>query len=633
MKILIEEYKYNPKDVQDLLQGLEPLPCADGKIKLRYVGYYYNTEIEDCVFILPKVLLEGEVGKELVFDKKPEDIIDLEKANLEIHEKDFIYEFAVWIYRAIWVFWTKNKKSEIIYHQTGIEVNKGRKRVYNTFLDILLALLQFNKENQNFFFFVLKNLHAGHNKINWTRTISTTRAIIQDNSPIYLNPVNKKRVVNFDEELLVIFFSIINYIGDKYGFEKNLNCNIDIIKGKQFEMYINGLGRTRLRQIKYKYFSDKALELWDLCYAFFDQSKNVKVNTQQKEYLLAYNFNIVFEAMIDELIGTPHDKIPKGLKDQEDGKRVDHMYTYKDLMTYSEAKEIYYVGDSKYYKRNSIIEREAEYKQFTYVRNVIQWNLDLFSGRRHQQYDAEFKNKISKLRDDVTEGYNVTPNFFISARIEQNDANKFDYNIDNLKLHFNERGEKSVFDNIHFENRLFDRDTLLISHYDVNFLFVVSLYARNNSYRKKEWRKKVHEMFRKEIQSELNGKYMFYAMRPKEGVDVKKYISENFKDILGKVYAPYNYNDDYSILVLALDKDDKYKADNASILSKLGKGFNMVVYKLGDGDINDIVIGGSDDKVVSFVKEKTFPKGYDVDEENIVSIAAEEANDGYGGNA
>jgi hypothetical protein len=85
--------------------------------------------------------------------------------------------------------------------------------------------------------------------------------------------------------------------------------------------------------------------------------------------------------------------------------------------------------------------------------------------------------------------------------------------------------------------------------------------------------------------------------------------------------------------VLALDKDDKHKADNASILSKLGKGFNMVVYKLGDGDIKDIVIGGSDDKVVPFVKEKTSPKGYDVDEENILNVAAEEANDGYGGNA
>lgn len=44
------------------------------------------------------------------------------------------------------------------------------------------------------------------NKINWTRTIATTLAIVQEDTAIYMNPVNKKRQINFDEELLVIFF-------------------------------------------------------------------------------------------------------------------------------------------------------------------------------------------------------------------------------------------------------------------------------------------------------------------------------------------------------------------------------------------------------------------------------------------
>lgn len=40
-------------------------------------------------------------------------------------------------------------------------------------------------------------------------------------------------------------------------------------------------------------------------------------------------------------------------------------------------------------------------------------------------------------------------------------------------------------------DRLFDRDTLLVCHYDVNFLFVVSLYALNNKSKKASWKKKV----------------------------------------------------------------------------------------------------------------------------------------------
>ena len=131
----------------------------------------------------------------------------------------------MWIYRVIVVY--KNDKqndSSIIYHAQIAQVGKGQRRLSNTYLDILLSLIQFNRDNQNFFFFILKNLHSGFNKINWTRTISTTTAIVQRNRPVYLNQVNKKRKINFDEELLVIFFSILNYIGDTYGFSKEINC-------------------------------------------------------------------------------------------------------------------------------------------------------------------------------------------------------------------------------------------------------------------------------------------------------------------------------------------------------------------------------------------------------------------------
>ena len=80
------------------------------------------------------------------------------------------------------------------------------------------------------------------NKINWTRTISKEKPIVQNNSPIYLKPINKKRQINFDEELLIIFFSILNYIGDTYGFPKEIKCQFELIKGNQFRTYLNGYG-------------------------------------------------------------------------------------------------------------------------------------------------------------------------------------------------------------------------------------------------------------------------------------------------------------------------------------------------------------------------------------------------------
>lgn len=569
MRVLIEEYKYQAADVKDILHGINALENIEGYVSLNYVGYFYNTELRDCVFILPKVLLETIDNVDLVFGKYPPKAIlniDTNKAVTQT-EKNFIYEFAVWIYRSIIVFQNSHKDSNIVFHKKIIKVGKGGRKLSNTFLDILLALLQFNKDNQSFFLFILRNLHSGYNKINWTRTIGTSNAIVQDNRPVYLNPVNKKRLINFDEELLIIFFSILNYISSHYGFSADINCNFNLIKGKQFETYLNGLGKVRLQQIKYKYFSDKALELWDLCYAFFDTARQVRTNSTQQEYLLVKNFNIVFEAIIDELIGDR--EIPKGLKEQEDGKRVDHMYTYKGLTTYEEDKPIYYIGDSKYYKRGNQVGKESVYKQFTYARNVIQWNLNLFMNG--DVADSEWMGKVPMLRDDVTEGYNIIPNFFISARLNKELNYKEEIEIADKK--------QTYFSNKQFENRLFDRDTLLICHYDVNFLYVVSLYARNNALQKDNWKAKVREMFREEIQRILSEKFEFYAMMAHPNVDADTYIKEHFQEVLGKIYTPYSNKNIFS---LALESDDKYKDENDELLAELRKYF--FVEKCGIGE-------------------------------------------------
>lgn len=565
MKILIEEYRYDASLVRKYLHDIDELDVVEGFVSVSYVGYYYNnsSEVNDCVFILPKVLID-EQGK--VFGKyTPESIIDLDKQKLLTDdEHKFIYEFAVWIYRAIAVFKNSQKDTSIVRHKQVVKVGKGKKRLANTYLDILLSLIQFNRENQDFFMFILKNIHSGFNKINWSRTISRSSVVVQNEEPIYINPVNKKRQINFDEELLVIFFSILSYISEKYGFTISTNCNYELIKGKQFEHYLKGFGIVRLRQIKYKYFSDKALQLWELCFAFFEQSHQVKVNSQLNEYLLVKNFNIVFEAIIDELVGDK--QLPDRLnKKQEDGKIVDHLFMWDSLTTADTSKKVYYIGDSKYYKIGNDVGKESVAKQYTYARNVIQWNLNLFldGEEKPERYDY-------KLRDEVTEGYNIIPNFFISAKMDE----KLSYvdTIDKTNRKNNQHFQR------HFNNRLFDRDTLLITHYDVNFLFVVSLYARNNASQKQTWKTKVRNLFRKEIQQILADKYDFYAMAAKPGINGEQFLSENFKDVIGKVYTPFADKQVYS---LALDKDKQFAQENERIYNLLESSFHIVRCSLG----------------------------------------------------
>lgn len=604
MRILFEEHQYEPYYLGDVVKDVmgADTNIEDKKLSLSYVGYFFSPAVGDCVFILPKVLLtdvKGADGKPIevvahVTTKDgshvtPEDIVSPEGQEkwLSPEYRKFLYEFAVWVYRAISVY-KQTTNTQAVYSKQLPEEGRGRRRHANTYLDIILSLIRFNKENQDFFMFVVKNQHSGMNKINWTKTISKSNAVLQGGvrnpSMVYFNPVNKRRMINFDEELLIIFFSILNYLGE-FGFKIPINCQYELITGSRFKAMCQGRGKRRLRDIKYKYFSDKALELWDLCYAFFEATHDISINMVQKEYLLARSFEHVFEAMIDELIGTPHNAIPKGLADQDDGKRVDHMYPYQSLTSDEKNEQVYYIGDSKYYKSGHRLGKESVYKQYTYARNVIQWNIDLFMNDKQRVLSEQEREDMEsdktrfgniRLRHDsaegnITEGYNVIPNFFLSAFVEKD----HDYDKgNNIRLHTQGKdadgNEKhSTYITRQWQNRLFDRDTLILSHYDVNFLYVLYLYARNKAAEKAVWRKRVREIFRDEIRKVLHKEFDFYAMTPHaEGVD-EKYIKTHFQDVLGKIYTPYT---DKSIYSLALDKKDS-EGKNKELLEELKQHF------------------------------------------------------------
>lgn len=553
MYILFEEHQYESSRVEKVLKDIYVLQDVDKRVSVQYVGYFYNPHLHDCVFILPKVLLTEQetlvgVKQESGEPVTPEMVLEPKgQEKLSKEYRKFIYEFSVWIYRALNVFYKSNHKSKAILYKHLPQAGKGRRHQAKTYLDIVLSLINFNQENRDFVLFTIKNLHRGNNKINWTRTISHSQAFVQDKDVVYLNPVNKKRIVNYEEELFVIFYSILNYLNGAYGFHTPINIQYELITGKQFKQYMHGMGKTRLMQIKYKYFSDKALQLWDLCYAFFENSYRIAINTNAQEYLLAKSFNIVFEAMIDELIGTPHHDIPKGLADQDDGKRVDHMYT--DLaLTSAETqtnREVYYIGDSKYYKSGHPLTSESIYKQYTYARNVIQWNINLFLSD-DTAYDELDKQKRQadrgrfgdiRLQDaSMTEGYDVIPNFFISAFVN----NDLKYNAqENIRPHKDKNEEHCTKVSYQFPDRLFDRDTLFLSQYDVNFLYVLFLYARNKANEKSQWKEYVRKKFRDEIRAVIQNEFMIYAMRARLGVDGALYLQQHFYELNGRVFQPY----------------------------------------------------------------------------------------------
>ena len=572
MLLFIEGYPYNlnaiVKDglsVRDILKDVVSVPVKEEYYAFGYVGYCYSKAAKDVIFFLPKVVLTGERneenGDDTIFGAAPHDIIDfssdsiIEKFTEEGSKeyKEFLSTLSIWIYRTISVY-KETHNDNILESKEYQGESRGKKIKHNTLLDVIIALRDFNKDNQDYFTFIAKNVHIGVNKIQWQKTITSTNPIFLKGQPVYTDPVNRKKMVNFDEELLIIFFSILNYIKEEHGFSFYMNINYQLISHDKIKRSYIGknYGCRRLKQIKYKYFSDKALRIWDLCYAFFDREYKISINRQAEDFLLAKDFDHIFEVMIDTLIGgEDKNKLPKELTEQRDGKMVDHMFIGQGLIEQSNlpAELTYYIGDSKYYKRSKndtvVLGDKSIYKQYTYAKNVIQWNMNLF-------LDDSDDGEQPQLRDALTEGYNPIPNFFISARIpNKKEGSKF-LSFDDAQLVEQANG---VQFNRQFENRLFDRDTLLLCHYDVNFLYIVSLYGRANKSKQATWREYVRKNFRQKIQETFNKLYTFRTIQPRAGKDCYQFLKENFSQLNGKLYRSKS-NKNYLVLALMRGDDD-----------------------------------------------------------------------------
>ena len=572
MLLFIEGYPYNlnaiVKDglsVRDILKDVVSVPVKEEYYAFGYVGYCYSKAAKDVIFFLPKVVLTGERneenGDDTIFGAAPHDIIDfssdsiIEKFTEEGSKeyKEFLSTLSIWIYRTISVY-KETHNDNILESKEYQGESRGKKIKHNTLLDVIIALRDFNKDNQDYFTFIAKNVHTGVNKIQWQKTITSTNPLFLKGQPVYTDPVNRKKMVNFDEELLIIFFSILNYIKEEHGFSFYMNINYQLISHDTIKRSYIGknYGCRRLKQIKYKYFSDKALRIWDLCYAFFDREYKISINRQAEDFLLAKDFDHIFEVMIDTLIGgEDKNKLPKELTEQRDGKLVDHMFIGQGLIEQSNlpAELTYYIGDSKYYKRSKndtvVLGDKSIYKQYTYAKNVIQWNMNLF-------LDDSDDGEQPQLRDALTEGYNPIPNFFISARIpNKKEGSKF-LSFDDAQLVEQANG---VQFNRQFENRLFDRDTLLLCHYDVNFLYIVSLYGRANKSKQATWRDYVRKNFRQKIQETFNKLYTFRTIQPRAGKDCYQFLKENFSQLNGKLYRSKS-NKNYLVLALMRGDDD-----------------------------------------------------------------------------
>ncbi|WP_457627323.1 LlaJI family restriction endonuclease [Persephonella sp.] len=504
MKIYIENQTYSLEDLNNFLPSdLYTVNNITNTGKIDYIGYLYNYKIKKPIYLLPKIFSDNDL-------------------NLNTNLSYILILF----YKSLKRFKEKYDNSSRLELKSILNSNLGHNEL--SYLDVILSIINFYKENKNFLTFKLKeNLSQNFSKkTNWDKTISNTKPLFINNTPVYLSSYQKTKKINDEEILLKIFYSVVFYIDKEFKFNLSISHLKNFIyKPKEFEK-IKRKSPKFLKNLRHKYFSDKMIKIYKLLVAYFSLNGDIKIN-KKEEYILVRDYHKVFEEMVDFLISDDISDSLKELKFHKDGKILDHIFKYKSLI--NPQKDIYYIGDSKYYKNIQRMDIYSKYKQFTYAKNVIQFHIDLIN----QTINID----NLEYRDPITEGYNITPNFFITPII--------DSNINDPKL--NLLNINPILSS-HFIDRLFDRDTLHVLYFSINFLFLLKIYALHKEYTARRIKNNIKEVIRSDFINYLNDKYYFFKKIFKNYKDLRNLINQNCKILNGKIYS-YKLEDTYHLIV------------------------------------------------------------------------------------
>ena len=553
MRIFIEGESYSLDILKPIFGDKFYMPNGVNGI-IDNVGYYHSIDNE-VIYLLPKVFIDT---KGLILNKYPKDLFAENSIDDVIESQDELN----WLKRFLIIFYKGLIEYRIRYKNTiqskgdVLQLSSSLGENEYSFLDIVLSFVNFHKKNKNTILFIhKKQISAKHKKVNWGKTVRKSNPFVTNEGiPIYSELNVKKKYIDTEEELLCMFYSVLNHLKTEYNFSIQIDESYTIAKGSTYEKLAANAPKV-LKKIRYKYFSDTLVKMYKLLELYFSKSNKVSIQNKNEDFIMVKYYHLIFEDMIDKLITSKIDtkETSKGvslkkLKENKDGKIIDHLFEYDSLIDRDES--IFYIGDSKYYKTNNEVQENSIYKQFTYAKNVIQFNIDLLN-------EGKKINNTIRYRDKVTEGYNITPNFFIQGVV----TDIFNFDDDKLAIDF----DKGIKHSYHFKERIFDRDSLFVNHYSINFLFVLKSYTNKSSFELEKYRVEIHKKFRTNFVSYLKKQnlFKFYHTEFESKELLKQFIDTEFRNLTGRVYISKS-ND--KRLILAVNGSDielkEYFTDN-----------------------------------------------------------------------
>lgn len=495
------------------------------------VGYYCCSRKDGQykpVFILPKV-----------FFRK----YDMKDPKLQ--------ELPWWIYRALDKY-EKDIPKTVNLEKQYVNVKSSRQdRFEPTIIERILSLKDFYDNNKDLFLFIYKQTHSGYNRINWTKTVRKHIPLIKDKRVMYLDVDNKKKTINYNEQLLVIFFNTLLYLKDEMGLPVVVDQPYELYGKEEFKrMIVNGQVLGTLRRIKNNYFSDRLRMLWELLFAYYKSDSELRNGTRNEEYLLVKKFEHVFQAMVEYMIGDMGEWVSY-FKNQDDGSQLDHIFLGHSVLGETGGKKVCYIADSKYYVINKKIREKLDdntkstQKQFTYARNFVRMAMEVKNGDKNGDKGKKCLAISKAYRDDVTDGYAITPNFYIIP-----DGNCSSFDDDGFEL----LDEFETLNKYQFKDRIFDRDTLFLQAYKVNLMYLLHIYAKNDIVARENFRKKVENTVISGLKQHIQKEYVVYKGCFKDETELKEFVKVHFSDLRGCMFSSEN-----CLTVALAESDDKLK--------------------------------------------------------------------------
>lgn len=441
----------------------------NSQYKCDYVGYIRESDKEP-IMIIPKIFSQS--------------IID-EYCLGKTEAREWISDYCIKQYLTLKKYFGKFKS------YTG---NLPESTIFSsevTYIDVALAVIDFYSKHKYLFVIDKQDrITKNPNNVKWNKMLNSMRYKIVNNTLIFEDFNSNLSKNSTDDFLLKLLNNEVFNISKLLNIKVNIEQDSTLDRVEYAKFIKNPL--KNLKKLRKNYFRDDFVKLYKVLYSYYSVTGTNKTKGKC-EFYLTNSFQLVFESMVDGLLSD--EELVKEYKYNRDGKIIDHIFGFTDFIF---GRKTIYIGDSKYYKDDTDIKHQ-QWKQYTYARNVASYVI--------LKENELNKNIRSVIFDKCFGGYNIIPNFFVSAEVDE-----IPYKKSKEIFWYNDLIEPNF--SCHFENRIFDRDTFHVIYFKVNLLVLINKYL--------------------------------YGWNKKEQGEIKVYIRDKFIDYFEKNYSFYQveYSDE-----------------------------------------------------------------------------------------